>query len=247
MGNIFILVPVLNEEGNVSRLIEDWHSLTKELVEYQCNFVVIDDGSTDETVAMFRSQNKGLSIEIISHDKNYGPGFAFATGFEFLSSKMRDSDIIITIEGDNTSRVELIRTMIERMQRENVDVVLASPYAYGGTIINTSFHRMFLSHIANGLVKTVLGIHGIHTMSSFFRVYRASVITKLQSQFGVRIIERNGFECMIELLKKIILLECSVSEIPMKLDTSRRVGKSKMKVLRTIRGYVQLFFIGKKW
>ncbi|HNO25757.1 MAG TPA: hypothetical protein PKK94_22435, partial [Leptospiraceae bacterium] len=88
---------------------------------------------------------------------------------------------------------------------------------------------------------------GIHTMSSFFRVHTGEIILRLQQRFGSRILERKGFESMIEMLKKIILLNASVSEVAMKLDTSLRAGKSKMKVMKTIRGYLRLFTLAGKW
>jgi dolichol-phosphate mannosyltransferase len=106
---------------------------------------------------------------------------------------------------------------------------------------------MLLSHIANGMIKSFLDIHGIHTMSSFFRSYRGSVILQLQKRWGSRILERNGFECMIELLKKITLQGNSITEVPMRLDTSLRKGKSKMKVLRTIRGYFAVMWKVRHW
>jgi hypothetical protein len=38
----------------------------------------------------------------------------------------------------------------------------------------------------------------------------------------------------------MIYLQITISEVPMLLDTSLRAGKSKMNVMRTIRGYIAL-------
>jgi dolichol-phosphate mannosyltransferase len=95
--------------------------------------------------------------------------------------------------------------------------------------------------MANVFVKEFLGIHGIVTMSSFFRVYRAPVLKRLQAHYGPYIIERTGFECMVEMLLKMIYLRTTISEVPMLLDTSLRVGKPKMRIVRTIRGYLSLW------
>jgi dolichol-phosphate mannosyltransferase len=130
---------------------------------------------------------------------------------------------------------------------EGFDVVLASPYLYGGGIANTSAYRVFLSHMANMFVKEGLGLHGIVTMSSFFRLYRGSAFIRLQAAFGPGVVERAGFESMIELLLKIVYLGMSVSEVAMKLDTSQRAGKSKMKVARTALGYVTLWREKAEW
>ena len=78
-------------------------------------------------------------------------------------------------------------------------------------------------------------------MSSFFRLYRGSVIRKLQYYYGPAILEHPGFECMIELLLKMIFLKITISEVPMLLDASHRKGKSKMKILQTTYGYIQVY------
>jgi hypothetical protein len=101
--------------------------------------------------------------------------------------------------------------------------------------------------MANAFVKEFLGIHGILTMSSFFRLYRGRVLRRLQAHYGARIIERSGFECMVELLLKMIYLQTTISEVPMVLDTGLRVGKTKMRIGRTIRGYLAISTRTKGW
>jgi dolichol-phosphate mannosyltransferase len=244
---IFVITPVLNEEPNMERLLLGWKSIQKELNDFEFTFILIDDGSKDKTVEKANSVKENLNLIILSHETNQGPGFAFGTGFEYLSGKINSDDLVITMEGDNTSRIETFSKMVYRQLREKDDVVLASPYAYGGGMTNTAWYRIFLSHIANGMVKEFIGIHGIHTMSSFFRVHTGETILKLQKKYGNRIISRKGFESMIEMLKKIIIIDATISEVSMKLDTSLRAGKSKMKIFRTIRGYLVLMFEKRNW
>jgi dolichol-phosphate mannosyltransferase len=84
-------------------------------------------------------------------------------------------------------------------------------------------------------------------MSSFFRLYTGSLLAQLQAEFGPGILECAGFECMVELLMKAVLLRAPISEVEMLLDSSQRVGQSKMKILRTIRGYMGLVRRRRKW
>jgi dolichol-phosphate mannosyltransferase len=97
------------------------------------------------------------------------------------------------------------------------------------------------------LIKELLGINGILTASSFFRLYRATALKRLQAVYGPEILERNGFECMVEMTIKMINLQITISEVPMVLDTKLRVGKSRMKVARTIVGYLSLWSSKKIW
>lgn len=246
MENIFVITPIFNEKENISRLIKSFQDITEKF-ESKFNFIIVDDGSTDGTIGEIERLKDNLNLVVLDYGCNKGPGYAFATGFEYLANKITPNDIVVTMEGDNTSRIETLHLMIERLRREKIACVLASPYAYGGGITNTGFLRTFLSHVANTFIKEMLGIRGIHTMSSFFRVYDANLIIKLQEVYQPRILMMNGFESMIELLKKIILLEASISEMSMRLDTSLRQGKSKMKIMKTIFGYFSLYFKQKDW
>ena len=130
---------------------------------------------------------------------------------------------------------------------EGFDAVFASPYMYGGGFTQTSFLRKLLSSGANLIVKDLLVIQGILTVSSFFRLYRAGTLLRMQRVFGAGIVERTGFESMVEMVMKMTMLPITISEVAMLLDSSRRKGKSKMSLLRTIRGYLVLWKYKRGW
>jgi dolichol-phosphate mannosyltransferase len=244
---LFVLVPVLDEASNIPRLLGNLARLAGDLRgEMECRAVFVDDGSADGTGDRIRREAGSLPVDVLRHETNLGPGRAFATGFRHLAPRLADSDWVATMEGDNTSKVDTLRQMLVR-RREGFEVVLASPYMYGGGLSNTSLLRLVLSHGANSLIKELLGIHGILTMSSFFRLYSAPVLKRLQARYGDGILETPGFECMVELLAKLIEAGATISEVAMPLDGSQRLGKSKMRLLRTIRGYLRLFLVGRKW
>jgi dolichol-phosphate mannosyltransferase len=249
MDKLFVLIPVLNEAGNIPRLVDGLRMLSVELRDtFDVHILLVDDGSRDNTSGLAEQSalDAGVQLTVLRHEINQGPGRAFATGFCHLSDLLQDQDLIMTMEGDNTSRLELVKQMLVRLA-EGFDVIFASPYAYGGKIVNTSAFRIFLSNMANLFIKELLGIHGILTVSSFFRLYRSPAFKKLQAAYGGEIVERSGFECMVEMTMKMINLQITISEVPMVLDTHARVGKSRMKISRTIRGYLSLWFLKGKW
>jgi dolichol-phosphate mannosyltransferase len=245
-SRLFVIVPVLNEAGNVDALMTSFRAIARELGQLDCTFIMVDDGSSDGTADLARAAAGPLDLEVLTHPHNRGPGCAFATAFASLAGRLRPTDWVVTVEGDNTSRVEMVRQMLVRAD-EGFEVVLASPYLYGGGIVNTSALRTLLSHVANLFVKEALGLHGIVTMSSFFRLYRGATLLRLQALYGDGIVERAGFESMIELLLKLVFLGSTISEIAMVLDTARRVGKSKMRVMRTALGYLTLWKDKPRW
>ena len=245
--NLHIVVPVYNEADNLERLFGSFSKLDWELGDrFDLHYLLVDDGSSDGTSNLAEASAGGMDVTVVRHARNTGPGYAFGTAFAHLREKLQPGDWVVTMEGDNTSRHEILAQMLTRTS-EGYDVVLASPYMYGGGITQTKPHRVFISHVANVFVKEFLGIHGIVTMSSFYRLYRAEAILEMQQHFGERIVERRGFECMIEMLLKMIWLKFRISEVPMLLDTSRRAGKSKMKVFKTILGYSFLWWRKRRW
>jgi dolichol-phosphate mannosyltransferase len=247
MQNLFVIVPVYNEESNIQALFDAFSSLHKEFSgRFNMIFILVDDGSQDKTVEVARTFGIGLRLDVLAHGVNKGPGAAFATAFSSLAGRLSEADWVITMEGDNTSRHELIRQMLTRTE-EGFDVVLASPYMYGGGFTQTSFLRKLLSSGANLLVRDLLDIRGILTVSSFFRLFRGSAILRMHRVFGVGVVERLGFESMVEMVMKMTMLRLSISEVAMQLDSSRRHGKSKMKIFRTIGGYLALYSRKSDW
>ena len=247
MDRLFILVPVFNEAQNIPALMHAFGELAAEFgARYALQFLLVDDGSSDRTAEAARSSAKDIDVAVLRHETNRGPGVAFATGFSYLAGRITERDWVITMEGDNTSRHELIKQMLTRTQ-EGFDVVLASPYMYGGGFTQTTFLRKLLSSGANLVVKDLLDIQGILTVSSFFRLYRGSALLRLQRAFGPGIVERAGFESMVEMVMKMAMLRLAISEVAMQLDSSRRKGKSKMKILRTILGYLALWRCKPRW
>jgi dolichol-phosphate mannosyltransferase len=240
LPTLFLIIPVYNEAANIQKLSE---ALRNTSVFFSNRFiqhiVFIDDGSVDNTVQCIEGLCSDLEKTIIKLEQNQGPGFAFASAFEYIGPKLHQEDWVCTMEGDNTSNVEILNQMFQRSM-EGYNVIFASPYIYGGGFTNTNPLRRFFSFMANTYVRELLGIPGIFTVSSFFRLYKAEVIQSLQKIYGDRIITSKGFECMIELSMKLVFINSRISEVPMILDSNKRIGKSKMPKIKTVLGYFKV-------
>ena len=172
LPRLFVAVPVFNEAQNLPGLFSGFREIERQLRDrFALHFLLVDDGSDDGTPEIARQLSNDLTLDVIAHGTNLGPGTAFASAFTRLSTVMAEGDWVITMEGDNTSRHDLIRHMLRRAE-EGFDAVFASPYMYGGGFAHTSMFRRLLSSGANLLVKDLLDVQSILTVSSFFR-YRA--------------------------------------------------------------------------
>lgn len=234
MANKYFLIPVFNEKENIINL---WESFREFNYLDDSIFVFSDDGSTDgssnEILRLFPSNR----TYILGDGKNYGPGHAFNLGFEFILSKSNDlNDYIITLEADNTSDLQILSNMIQ-ISEMGFDLILASVYAQGGSFQKLSFFRYLLSVVANLALRVFLGIR-ILTLTSFYRIYRLSLISSIKKNYE-SIIDESGFISMVEILVKAIEANAKIIEYPMELHSNRRNGKSKMKLMKTFFSYLK--------
>src|SRR4051812_44497003 len=82
-----IAIPVYNEEQYVCRVLD-------QVLRYAENVLVIDDGSTDATVAMLPK----LPVDVIRHAKNRGYGRSMQDAF--LWADVHGYDWVITMDCD---------------------------------------------------------------------------------------------------------------------------------------------------
>lgn len=237
---IHVVVPVYDEAPNVDGLIA---GIRERLLPYALphRIVMVDDGSRDATAELCRlSSRHGSPVEVLVHERNRGPGAAFRTGFLHVLDSADPLDVVVTMEGDRTSDPAILARLLHRVWEEGDHVALASCYLYGGGIVDVQTHRVGLSHLANGLMKKALGLTGLATLSSFYRVYQVSALAQMRQRWGDDFITTSGFESMVEILYRAARLGLRVSEVPMRLDGSRRAGRSKMRVVRTSLAYLRL-------
>ena len=232
------IVPAYNEERNIESLIEKTAQYAHSR-KYEFEIIVVNDGSTDKTLDILKRLQKNTPITILDQVVNKGVGEAFKRGFRYVAEEANDNDIIVTKEADNTSDLSILDNMIGKI-KEGSDLVLASCYMPGGSVKGTNFYRKILSAGANTLLKTTTSLKGIQTFSSFYRAYKAELIKKACKIYSDRLIEEKGFSCMVELLLKLSKLNIKIVEVPMVLRGEMRKGKSKMKTLKTIAGYIRL-------
>ena len=238
---VYYLIPMFNEQDN---LVSLQNKLLSSLPDLNKFFVFSDDCSTDNSVSLVKKLFPAERLHVVEKDKNAGPGHSFNLGFEWiLNHSQSDEDIVVTMEADGTSDISILHDMIS-VSNMGYDLVLASVYAQGGGFSQTSFIRKSLSFVANMMFRMIFDIK-VLTLSSFYRVYHVSLLKNIKANYIV-VINEPGFICMLEVLMKSINSNAKVVEIPMVLDTNARVGKSKMKILKTTGTYVRFLLSFKK-
>jgi len=237
---IYIVIPAYNEEDNLRVLLKRIDAMMREdCLDYQA--IIVDDGSRDNTALLIEQYAITMPVSLVTHPVNFGVHEAFRTGFKEVLSRVEERDIVVTMEADNTSDIRVLEKMLAKIASGD-DLVLASCYAKDGGVEGTVLHRHILSGCANLLLRIFFPLKGLHTYSSFYRVYRAKILKDAYARYGDRFIEEKGFVCVVEMLVKFARMGVRISEVPIVLKGDLRQRKRKMKIIPTIKGYLKLIY-----
>jgi glycosyltransferase involved in cell wall biosynthesis len=111
---IVVVMPAFNAAKTLRMTYSD---LPRDVVD---SVILVDDGSSDETVAIARQ----LGLEVFIHNRNYGYGANQKTCYrEALKS---GADIVVMVHPDYQYDPRLVPEVIAPIQREEADVVLGS-------------------------------------------------------------------------------------------------------------------------
>ena len=236
---IHFILPVYNEAANLPELLSSLQAWAHSRHE-DCCVIAVDDGSTDASAEILLAFD-GLPLTFVQHRPNRGVASVFRSGLRAWSEfAVGLHDLLVTLEADNTSGLEVLDAMVQRAH-SGYDLVLASCYAPGGEVVGTNLLRTTLSFCANLILRCTPGMPKVYTFSSFYRVYRAPFVKRALTAYGEQLIQEQGFVSVVEMLLKFGLIGARIYEVPLRLDGARRKGVSKMRILTTICGYLRLF------
>lgn len=254
---LFVVLPAYNEEAGLKELLDDIESSCQEI---PTQIIVVNDASTDQTLQVAEEYMRGFgNVRVLSHPQNKGLGGALMTGFEYVFRLREDlkeerlklyrkdptEDIIITMDADNTHPADRIPVLLAEIN-SGADLVIASRYAPGGEQYGLNFARRTLSWGAGKVMSFFFPISGLKDYSCGYRAYRASTLERVHQNYGEKLIEDRSFAAMVELLVKVVGFCKEVREIPFSLHYEKKKGKSKMRIMATIYGYISLIIRLKK-
>lgn len=235
--DVLVGIPLYNEEESVHPLLTRLDEL-HQTAPFPVRLLLVDDGSKDQTLPIIQRYAANRDwVQVLPHGINRGLGAAIQTILGYAAEQSPVDGLLSTLDGDNTHDPLLIIPMVEQLERERLDIVIASRFVPGAKEIGLSPQRKLFSRGASLIFRTLVRIPGVKDYSCGFRVYRIAFLRRAIAKWG-RLVTVNGFECMAEILAKCSRLRPKVGEHPLVLRYDQKGGPSKMRVVRTIMGYL---------
>jgi glycosyltransferase involved in cell wall biosynthesis len=220
IGSLSILVPVMDEEGNLDELHQ---RLTGELeaIGLPWEIIFVDDGSTDSTWSIIRRLS-AVDNRIIGlrHRDNFGKAMALANGF-----RIAQGDVVVTMDGDLQDDPAELRSFLEKLN-EGYDLVSGWKQRRQDPLGKTAPSKLF-----NWTVRTASGVP-LHDFNCGFKAYRHEVTRSIRlygelHRFTPVLASAEGFR---------------IAELPVR-HHARKWGSSKYGWSRLTKGFLDLLTV----
>jgi glycosyltransferase involved in cell wall biosynthesis len=212
-----IIVPCFNEEKLVSEVLNAIVSV-KLGWDLKKEIIVVDDGSTDKSVAVIEDfiRRTNYPIKLVRHLKNKGKGASIKSGLAYVSGEItiiQDADM----EYDTFEYNKLLSPIIKGF----ADVV------YGSRFRGSEPHRVlfFFHTIGNRLLTFWSNIFtglNLTDMETGFKMFRTEVIrsiTLYENRFGFE----PEITAKVSRMKKIRIYEVGISYYGRKYEEGKKI------------------------
>jgi glycosyltransferase involved in cell wall biosynthesis len=200
-----VLIPCLNEERTIARVIQDFHKELPEAIVY-----VYDNDSSDQTARV--AQEAGAQVV---REKRRGKGFVVASMFEDV-----DADWYILVDGDDTYPADKVHDLLQPLIDERADMVVGTRLEAFG---EQSFRRFHV--IGNKLVVGLVNLIFKCSMKDIMSGYRAFTRDFVRK---VPIVSR-GFEVETEMTLQALHYDFVIAEVPVSYRKRPEGSSSKLK------------------
>lgn len=164
-----VAIPAYNEAATIGAVVSG-------VVEHEEHVLVIDDGSTDGTVAKARA----AGATVLERERNGGYGAALKTAFR--EAHKRRAEQLVILDGDGQHDPADIPCLLAALREDGADVAIGSRFAAGSETEIPPYRRVGLA-VINLLSNLSLGVvrsdSWIDDTQSGFRAYDRHAIESL--------------------------------------------------------------------
>ena len=236
MKKIAIIIPTFNELDNIENLI---NKISKNIPE--SSIFIVDDSKDPEIGNLIFSKN--LKAKYFHRENLKGRGSAVLFGLN-KALEENEFDIFIEMDADFSHNPDELRKNINKIIKDDLDLLIASRYLKNSKIINWSLQRRILSKLSNFLARVLLGIE-LNDFTNGFRFYSKKASEKITKKCGNI---GDGFILLSEIIVVLNNNSFKIKETET-IFINRVRGESSVNirlVLASLYGIIKLFFIKNK-
>ncbi len=215
---ILIMIPAYNEELNIERVV---NNLIENYPQY--DYVVINDGSKDDTAKICREKG----FHLIDLPINLGLSGAVQAGMRY--AWQNGYDAAIQIDGDGQHRPEFIEKLAEELDKDNAQIVIGSRFV---TQKKPHSLRMLGSNVISAFIKLSTGFR-LNDPTSGMRMFNRDII----KEFALNINYGPEPDTISYLIKKGV----RVKEVQVQMD-ERVAGESYLNFTRSMKYMILMSF-----
>lgn len=216
-SSISIVIPAKNEAENLRLFLPRLRAV---MPDAEC--IVVDDGSTDDSVAICANNN----VTVVSHPYSKGNGAAIKTG-----ARTARGEIIVFLDGDGQHKPEDIPRLVAELDK-GYDMIVGARDKES----QADSYRAIANGIYNWLASSITG-HSIQDLTSGFRAVTAHKFREFLYLLP------NGFSYPTTCTMAFFRAGYSVGYAP--IQTEPRLGKSHVSLLKDgIRFLLIIFKVG---
>ena len=235
MKNLAIVIPTLNEEENIEKLVKQ---IKKQLPK--ATILIVDDSKNKKIEKIL--VKKKLKAKYFHRTNGFGRGSAVLYGLK-KAIKLK-KNFFIEMDADFSHNPNELKRNINIFNRRKLDLLIASRYLDKSKISNWSISRRIISELANFLAKILLQIP-VKDYTNGFRIYSKKSVEIILSNCGKI---GDGFIILSEILLYLYPFNCKIGETnTIFLNRTRGASSVNMKlVFQSFLGLLKLYKIKKK-
>jgi dolichol-phosphate mannosyltransferase len=217
--NISIIIPFLNESGNIPNLIEEINKFSNKNETLSIEVIFVNDGSSDDSILVLRSfKLNTFSSKIISFSKNFGSHAALRAGI--LNS---NGDFITFMYADLQDPIDLISELYLKCKL-GFDIC----WAKRTNVTNSKFDKIFSLFYSRLMKKFATSLYP----ENGFDIVMFN--EKVKEQLN------NSIQANSSIFLQILTLGFNQTEIIYE-KVERKVGKSKWSIKKKIKLFIDSF------
>lgn len=208
-----VIIPAYNESGNIEKTVKDIQENAPGF-----DYVIVNDCSKDDTLEICKSKG----FRVVNLPVNLGIGGGVQTGY--LYAWRNHYDVAVQFDGDGQHNAAYLQAMVDKMEREQLDMVIGSRYIEKEGFQSSGLRRIGIRYFTV-LIKILTGKR-ITDPTSGMRMVNRKVIKEFSEDYPKDYPEP---ESVVTLLKR----KYKVEEIPV-LMNERENGVSSISMWKSV-------------